>query len=439
MRIMSTWRIPPGCATGDLWKRRPCRLHSRIHGMRRGVPRLRQRWLAGYRASDRPPLSGNAGRRHDPPLPQQSRRHVYRRHAKSGLGRSVWAAGITVADYDNDGFDDIFITCWGQNILFHNNGDGTFTDVTAKAGLAASRQPLRHRLHLDRLRPRRQAGSLRLPLPGLRPGKIPRPRQESGCNCSGVPVFCGPAGLPQERCRLYHNNGDGTFTDVSEKSGIPAVKPGYALTAVAADFDGDGWPDIYVACDTTPSLLFRNNHDGTFTERARKRRRAERRRARAGRHGTGHRRFRYRRIPGHFQDPLQRRHRRCSTATTERAFPRRDHCAPGWAWKRASWAGARPLWTSTTTAFPTSFSPPAWSIPEVEAEDSRVRLTRRRTCCSAIWAAASSRNSSIRPGPAMKEVHSSRGAAFGDFDNDGDIDILIMNHERAALAPPQRS
>lgn len=78
--------------------------------------------------------------------------------------------------------------------------------------------------------------------------------------------FCGPAGLPQEPCRLYRNNGNGTFTDVSEKSGIASVKPGYALTAVAADFDGDGWPDIYVACDTSPSLLFRNNHDGTFTE-----------------------------------------------------------------------------------------------------------------------------------------------------------------------------
>ena len=81
-----------------------------------------------------------------------------------------------------------------------------------------------------------------------------------------MPVYCGPAGLPQESCRLYHNNGDGTFTDVSEQSGISAVKAGYALTAVAADFDGDGWPDIYVACDTSPSLLFRNNRDGTFTE-----------------------------------------------------------------------------------------------------------------------------------------------------------------------------
>ena len=91
-------------------------------------------------------------------------------------------------------------------------------------------------------------------------------RKGPPCNYRGVAVYCGPEGSPQEPCRLYHNNGDGTFTDVSEKAGISTVKPGYCLTVVAADFDGDGWPDIYVACDTSPSLLFRNNHDGTFTE-----------------------------------------------------------------------------------------------------------------------------------------------------------------------------
>ncbi len=185
---------------------------------------------------------------------------------KAGLRHPAWATGITVGDYDNDGFDDMFITCWGQNILFHNNGDGTFTDVTAKAGLvhAAPRFSTGCTwIDYDR------DGRLDLFVSHYMVydlDRIPRRGKDPGCDYFGVPVFCGPAGLPQESCRLYHNNGDGTFTDVSEKSGIAAVKPGYGLTAVAADFDGDGWPDIYVACDTTPSLLFRNNHDGTFTE-----------------------------------------------------------------------------------------------------------------------------------------------------------------------------
>ena len=98
------------------------------------------------------------------------------------------------------------------------------------------------------------------------PKSIPRAGEIASCN--DEKVFCGPRGLPYGRHSLYRNNGDGTFRDVTEASGIGKASPGYGLTAVAADFDNDGWPDIYVACDSTPSLLFRNNHDGTFTEQA---------------------------------------------------------------------------------------------------------------------------------------------------------------------------
>src|ERR1035437_8022253 len=143
---------------------------------------------------------------------------------KSGLGRSVWATGITVADYDNDGYDDLIITCWGQNLLCHNNGDGTFTDVTAKAGLihAGNRYGTGCTwIDYDR------DGKLDLFVCHyvvFDQEKIPVRGKDPGCSCLGVPVYCGPAALPKESCRLYPNNGDGTMTDVSRESGIAAVK-----------------------------------------------------------------------------------------------------------------------------------------------------------------------------------------------------------------------
>ncbi len=185
---------------------------------------------------------------------------------KSGLGRSGWQTGVCVGDYDNDGWDDIFCTFWGRNILFHNNGNGTFTDVTQQAGL--------HQEHgrwgtgctffdYDR------DGHLDLFVCNfvkLDPDKPLTVDQASFCQWKGVPTMCGPRGLPGDTNILYHNNGDGTFTDVSEKAGILKPGPRYSITSVSYDFDNDGWPDIYVAVDSEPSIMFKNNHDGTFTD-----------------------------------------------------------------------------------------------------------------------------------------------------------------------------
>ncbi|HXI41542.1 MAG TPA: VCBS repeat-containing protein, partial [Bryobacteraceae bacterium] len=185
---------------------------------------------------------------------------------KSGLHRTGWVSAVCVGDYNNDGFDDLFVTYWGQNVLYRNNGNGTFTDVTEKSGL---------------LRKDKRWGSGCTFVDYDRDGRLdlfvsnyldfdfqstPRPGQNSNCNWKGVPVNCGPRGLPPEVPSLYHNNGDGTFTDVSDSSGVSKAKGSYGMTASAADFDNDGWPDIYVACDSTPSFLLRNNHNGTFTD-----------------------------------------------------------------------------------------------------------------------------------------------------------------------------
>ncbi|MDE3166236.1 MAG: VCBS repeat-containing protein, partial [Acidobacteriota bacterium] len=178
---------------------------------------------------------------------------------KAGLHRTGWASAVCVGDYNNDGFDDLFVTYWGQNVLYRNNGDGTFTEVTRQAGLlhAGTRWGSGCTFidyNRDGLLDLFVANYLEFDFES-----VPKPGENANCNWKGVPVNCGPRGLTPSAPALYRNNGDGTFTDVSAASGVAHAKGSYMMTAAAADFDNDGWPDLYVACDSTPSFLLRNN------------------------------------------------------------------------------------------------------------------------------------------------------------------------------------
>ena len=200
---------------------------------------------------------------------------------QAGLIHSGWGQGCCVGDYDNDGFDDLFVSYFGRNVLYHNNGNGTFTDVSEKAGVTGSSDRWGAGccfLDYDR------DGHLDLFVANYvsyDPARAPKPGEAMYCLYNDIPVPCGPQGFTGGTNILYRNRGDGTFVDVSEESGITRPRGAssmvfvgrnwqptgsYGMGAAAADFDNDGWPDIYVASDTAPSLLYRNNHDGTFRE-----------------------------------------------------------------------------------------------------------------------------------------------------------------------------
>ncbi|CAN5505458.1 hypothetical protein BH10ACI4_BH10ACI4_10520 [soil metagenome] len=186
---------------------------------------------------------------------------------KAGLGRSGWGQGCCVGDYNNDGNDDLFVSYYGQNVLYRNNGNGTFTDVTQEAGLLQSKTRWNSGcafLDYDR------DGHLDLFVANyidfdIKTAPLP---EAAGCAYKGIQVACGPPGLQGGKNILYRNNGDGTFTDVSQKSGMWDTIGTYALSVAVSDIDGDGWPDIYVANDSTAATFYQNQKDGTFKDMA---------------------------------------------------------------------------------------------------------------------------------------------------------------------------
>lgn len=181
--------------------------------------------------------------------------------------RTGWGQACCVGDYNNDGREDLFVTYYGQNALYRNNGDGRFTDVTEQAGLIQPGPKIRWNTGCTFVDYDKD-GNLDLFVANYVDFDLKTaPTPEDGpCTYKGILVACGPPGLPGGKNILYHNKGDGTFADVSEKSGMWTAVGTYGLSVAASDLDNDGWPDIYVANDSAPATLYLNQHDGTFRD-----------------------------------------------------------------------------------------------------------------------------------------------------------------------------
>jgi hypothetical protein len=345
---------------------------------------------------------------------------------EAGLHAVGWACGVCVGDFNNDGFDDIFCTYFGQNILYRNNGDGTFTDVTKAAGLlndqprwgaGCSFLDYNRDGHLDLF----VSNYVRFSLE-----QAPVPGENTNCNWKGIPVECGPRGLPTARHLLYRNNGDGTFTDVSQESGIAKATQTYGMTVVTADLDEDGWPDIYVACDSTPSLLFMNNHDGTFREEGVLRGVAlsDDGEEQAGMgigigdyDLDGHLDL----FKTHFADDANVLYHNDGKGNFDDVT---RQSRVGVETRYICWgAGIMDL---DNDGYPDLFMVTGNVYPEVEHKLPQYQNKTPRAVFRNLG------NNTFEElveaaGSGVAAAHSSRGCAFGDFDNDGDLDILIIN------------
>ena len=345
---------------------------------------------------------------------------------EAGLGRSGWANSVCIGDFDNDGNDDLFVTYWGQNVLYRNNGDGTFSDVTKGAGLGDF--PDRWNAGATFIDYNRD-GFLDLFVSNyveVDLAKLPLPGQGNNCEWKGVPVFCGPRGMQGTKNYLYRNNRDGTFTDVSKEAGIHNPHGYYGMTAIVTDVDENGWPDIYVACDSTPSILYRNNRDGTFTDIAVESGVAysEDGREQAGMGlatGDYDGDSRLDIVKTLFADEMPALYQnRGNGMFADMSVAAGLHEVV----EHIQWGAG--LVDFDNDGWPDLFYSVGNLFPRVERFNPRYPYRGPRFLFRNMRDGTFS-NITAECGPGLNATHSSRGCAFGDFDNDGDMDVLVMN------------
>jgi enediyne biosynthesis protein E4 len=343
---------------------------------------------------------------------------------EAGLALSGWGQGVCAGDYDNDGNIDLFVTYFGKNHLYRNNGKGQFVEVTKEAGLDEDARWSTGCAFLDYDRD----GKLDLFVASyiaFELGKVPLPGASPNCTWKGEPVMCGPKGLQGGNNRLFHNEGNGRFRNVSKAAGISAPGERYSLSVTPLDYNHDGWPDIYVAVDSQPSILFRNNRDGTFTDVGVEagvgysedgREQSGMGSAAGDFDGDG----RLDLVKTNFIDDTSNLYRNNGDGTFEDLVQ-----SSGMARKKYMGWGVG-FFDFDNDGWPDIFVVNGHVYPEIESKISNSPYRESSILYRNLNGKRVDDVSQLA-GPAVLARHSGRGLAFGDFDNDGNVDVFVNN------------